>query len=259
MVKQTLYAALFAALLCVGVLVCLRLGWWLGRKRLARLHVTDHAGLGAVEGAIFGLLGLLIAFTFTSAAARFDSRRELITQQLNAIGTAWLRLDLLDEPLRSEMRGHFRDYLDTLLAVTEDAEDAGAVDAALVRLRGIETSIWAIAADAARTSPSPPLGPVLLPPINEMFDMTTSRVMASRQHPPTAIYVMLGALVLVSALMAGFGMSRGKAQSLVHVFGFAAVLALSVYLILDLGYPRLGMIRIDKFDKGLIELRRSME
>jgi hypothetical protein len=70
---------------------------------------------------------------------------------------------------------------------------------------------------------------------------------------------MLGLLVLLSALMAGFGMAKAKRQSLLHLLGFATVIALSVYLILDLEFPRLGLLRIDAFDRALIELRASMD
>lgn len=82
--------------------------------------------------------------------------------------------------------------------------------------------------------------------------------MAARQHPPVAVFLMLGLLVLVSGLMAGYGMAKAVRQSALHLFGFAALMALSVYLILDIEYPRLGIIRIDSFDQAMIELRASM-
>jgi hypothetical protein len=91
-----------------------------------------------------------------------------------------------------------------------------------------------------------------------MFDLSNSRLLASRQHPPVAVFGMLGALVLVSGLLAGFGMAKSDSQSPLHVIGFAAIMALSIYLILDMEYPRLGLIRIDAFDKALIELRATV-
>jgi hypothetical protein len=91
-----------------------------------------------------------------------------------------------------------------------------------------------------------------------MFDLGNSRLLASRQHPPVAVFGMLGALVLVSGLLAGYGMAKSNRQSPLHVLGFSAIMALSIYLILDIEYPRLGLIRIDAFDQALIELRASM-
>lgn len=73
------------------------------------------------------------------------------------------------------------------------------------------------------------------------------------------MFLLLGLLVLVSSLLAGFGMAKAGSQSPIHLFGFAAIMALSIYLILDIEYPRLGLVTIDSFDQPLIELRRSME
>ncbi len=103
-------AIVFAAVIFGGILACMRIGWIIGRKRLVALGEDGQAGLGAIDGAVFGLMGLLITFTFTGAAARFDDRRELVTQHVNAIGTAWLRLDLLAEPGRGKAREGFRQY-----------------------------------------------------------------------------------------------------------------------------------------------------
>ena len=98
--------------LFAGMILLLEVGRRLGRRRHGRDEEGARAGLGAVEGAVFALLGLLIAFTFSSAASRFDTRRQLIVQEGNAIGTAWLRLDLLLSSAQPELRDLFRRFLD---------------------------------------------------------------------------------------------------------------------------------------------------
>jgi len=95
-------AVLFTALL--GSLV---LGRRLGRRDAAR--GTDLSGLGAIDGAVFGLLGLLIAFSFSGAAARFDKRRTQIVEEANAIRTAYLRVDVLPPASQPAVRESFRD------------------------------------------------------------------------------------------------------------------------------------------------------
>ncbi|MFC4313671.1 hypothetical protein ACFPN2_31650 [Steroidobacter flavus] len=92
-----------------------------------------------------------------------------------------------------------------------------------------------------------------------MFDLANARLLATRRHPPIVIYFMLAFLVLVSALLAGFGMAKSTRQSLIHVLGFAAMVSIAAYLILDLEFPRLGLLRVDAFDQAFLELRRSME
>ncbi len=92
-----------------------------------------------------------------------------------------------------------------------------------------------------------------------MFDIAEVRLLSTRQHPPLAIYLMLGFLVLVSALLAGFGMAKAKAQSPLHLVGFAAIVSLSIYLILDIEFPRLGLVRVERFDQAMHELRATMD
>lgn len=256
--KTILLSALFAIIIFGGLLACLRLGWRIGRHRLQTAGDDGHAGLGALDGAVFGLMGLLVAFTFTGAASRFHERRDLITQQVNAIGTAWLRLDLLDDADREMARDGVRRYVDTQMEIVRSVGDDEAVRAGLVQLSSVQQEIWTTLIRAAKADQSTPIAQVVFPPFNETFDLSTSRLMAARQHPPLAVFLMLGLLVLLSGLMAGFGMAKAGSQSPLHIFGFAAIMALAVYLILDIEYPRLGLVRIDSFDEALIELRASM-
>src|SRR5499426_1470262 len=112
-----LTAALFAVTLFLGILLLLEVGRRMGIRRIAKEAEGARAGVGAVEGAVFGLLGLLIAFTFSGAASRFDTRRQLIVEETNAIGTAYLRLDLLPAATQPALREHFRRYVEARLAV----------------------------------------------------------------------------------------------------------------------------------------------
>jgi hypothetical protein len=256
---KILEGAVFAVILFTGVLVCMRAGWMLGRRRI-RIEGTDVAiGLGAVDSAVFALMGLLIAFTFTGAAARFDGRRDLITQEVNAIGTAWLRLDLLQDDARAEVRDLFRRYVDNRIAVYAVAVDSSVRESGSAEQAKLQQAIWTRLVAAAMSDPSPRTASTVLPAVNAMFDIANERLLATRKHPPLAVYLMLGSLVLVSGLLAGFGMAKAKSQSMLHLVGFAAVLGISVYLIIDMEFPRLGLLRVDTFDRAMVELRESMK
>ncbi len=256
--SQIFVSGLFAFGLFIGFVGCSHYGWRLGRRRLKTLGENGHAGLGAVDAAVYGLMGLLVAFTFTGAAARFDQRRDLIVAEVNAIGTAWLRLDLLEEKTREEVRNEFRLYVDRNLDIARNASMRSEIDEGLAKLAENQRSIWSHVNGAIEESPEKPIAQVLFPALNEMFDSNLRRVLATKQHPPFAVYVMLVVTVLASAVFSGFGMAKARQQSWLHLIGFSAVLALSIYLILDLEYPRLGLVRVTDFDQAMVELRQSM-
>jgi hypothetical protein len=253
-----LSAALTALGLFGGTLIMLDIGRRVGIRRAARDGEGARAGMGAVEGAVFGLMGLLIAFTFSGAAARFDTRRQQITEEANNIGTSWLRLDLLPTGAQPALRENFRRYVDTRIEAYARMPDIEAAKAALARASVLQREIWAQAVAASRESP-PAAAMLLLPALNQMIDITTTRTVTAKTHPPGIIYAMLVMLTLVSALLAGYDMAAAKTRSWIHMLGFAFVMAASVYVILDLEYPRMGLIRLHSADHVLVELRQSLK
>jgi len=254
-----LFSSLFALALGAGMTLLLEAGRRIGARRLARDPEGARTGLGPVEGAVFGLLGLLIAFTFSGAAERFDARRALIVEEANAIGTAWLRLDLLPDQPRAELRTLFTDYLGTRLAAYRALPDMAAAEADLERAAGIQDRIWSHAVAACREGTPQPVAMLLLPALNSMFDIAATRTAAAWRHPPPVVYVLLTVLSLASALLAGYAMAGTRSRSLLHMTMFALIMAASIYIILDLEYPRAGFIRVDDADRTLIMLLEGMK
>ncbi|QVL48291.1 MAG: DUF4239 domain-containing protein [Thiocapsa sp.] len=253
-------AWLLALGLFIGILILLELGRRIGERRFRRDPDGARAGTGAVEGAIFGLVGLLIAFTFSGAASRFDDRRELIVEETNAIGTAYLRLDLLPEGARGTMQERFRHYLDARIDAYRKLPDVEAARVVMTQANAMQGEIWTAAIAAAHSEgASPDALKLLLPALNDMFDITTTRTNATAIHPPMIIYGMLVVLTLAAALMAGYGMAGSKGRPWLHIVGFALVMALAVYIIIDLEYPRIGLIRVEGFDQALMNLRAGMK
>lgn len=253
---ETIVAWAFSLALFAGMLLCLEIGWRLGRRRRARDLEGATAGIAAIDGAVFGLLGLLLAFSFSGAATRFDGRRQLIVQEANAIGTAWLRLDLLPASAQAPLRDQFRTYLDSRLETYRLLPDVAAAEAEYARSVVMQQSIWTNAV-AACSGAGAQATMLLLPALNDMIDITTTRTAAMRMHPPPVMYGMLFALALASALLAGYGMAGAESRSWLHVLGFVMAMAAAVYVIVDVEFPRLGVIRVDAFDQFLRDLRTS--
>ena len=240
----------------LALLVFLEVG---RRIRLAGIKKGEKeppAGSGGVETAVYGLMGLLVAFTFNGAASRFEARRHLIVEEANAIGTAYLRLDLVSAEAQQALKEKFRKYLDLRLEAYRKMPDIKAAKADLALAQDLQGEIWALAVAASREALPVPAAQVLLPALNEMIDITTTRTVAAQNHPPWIIFAMLVFLALLSALLAGFTMAGSKHRF--HKLVFAAILAITVYVIIDLEFPRLGLIQITAADKVLIEVRQWM-
>ena len=254
----TLSALLVTVALCGVTLGLLELGLRLGRAQLDRGDSLP-SGLGALEGAVFGLMGLLVAFSFSGAAQRLDARRQLIIEEANAIGTAWLRLDLLPGDAQPALRDDFRRYLDHRMAAYRAIPDMAAARAHLDSVAALQSDIWGRATEALPRAPGSAAPMLLLPALNSMFDIATSRDFTARMHPPLMIWILLGVLTLSCALLAGYDMAGNPSRSWMHTGAFAALLAAALLVIVDLEFPRVGLIRIDAVDQVLLALRATMQ
>jgi hypothetical protein len=254
-----LYGALFALLLATGIIVLLEVGRRIGQRRLKEEGAAAAKGFGAIESAIFALLGLILAFSFSGALTRFDARRQLVVAEANDIGTAYLRVDLLPTDAQIPMRDLFRRYLDSRIETYRKLPDMEAASAELAGSVKLQGEIWTLAVSSLQKSETPQAMVLMLPALNAMIDITTTRTEAGIVHSPLIIWVMLGTLTFACALFAGYDMAIRKHLNLLHSIAFAVVLAVTVYVIIDLEYPRMGLIQMSDSDRVLVELRKSLK
>ena len=248
-----------AILVFAGIILSLVIGRWVGERAIER-HGAGLANVASLEAAVFALLGLLIAFTFSGALTRFDVRRAQVVDEANAIGTAWLRIDLLPAPAQPPLRETFKKYVDSRIATYKLLPNVDAALEEVGRSQQLQSEIWAQAIAAIRMPESRPGTELaVMPALNAMFDITTVRVAATQMHPPTIIYAMLIALALASALLAGYQSAGGKGFDWIHKVIFAGIIAFTIYVILDIEFPRLGFVRLDAIDQVLINVRAAMK
>lgn len=252
---RTSESILLAVGIFVGMIGLLELGRRLGGARQAA-DDGKRAGLGSIEAAIFGLMGLLIAFTFSGAASRYEQRRQLIVDEANAIGTAWLRVDLAPPAAQAGLHDLLRRYLDERLATYARWQDVEAVQTSLDRTAAAQAELWAQATSACRERPDA-VTAQLVPALNDVFDIATTRTMYREAHTPVVVYLVLAVLAFASALLAGIAVA-GASRSWVHMIGFPLLLSITIYVILDLEYPRVGLLRLDATEQLLVDLRQSM-
>jgi len=100
----------------------------------------------------------------------------------------------------------------------------------------------------------------MIPALNQMFDLATSRAILSLAHTPLTILIMLVVLGVACALLAGYVMSGISTRIMrVHMITFALITTITVYVILDLDYPRFGLIQLDFVDKAMLDLLARMK
>ena len=257
--EPTIPPVVATLLLFLGMLIMLETGRRLGIGRRRQETESDRSNLGTIESALFAVFGLLMALTFTGATSRFNEKRMLIAQEVNAVQTAYLRLELLPREQKLALQELFRQYLDSRLESYRKMPDTRAAAAEMANSEKLQRQIWETAIPATELPGAHrDAGKLLLPALNNMIDMTTVRTMSLQIHPPTIVYVLLFAVALMCALLAGYRMATASHRSWLHILGFAVITVVVVYVILDLDYLREGLIRLQTADQLLLKAREAM-
>jgi hypothetical protein len=243
-----------AVALFLALVVCVEIGYRIGAKRI-KSTANAHEGFGAIEGAVFGLFGLLLSLSFFGAASRLDARRQLIVQEANAIASAYMRVDLLPSAEQPGVRRLFREYVNERVRISEMSNE-GAALAEMHNSANLQQAIWSSAISA--TKEGVPGAPLLVTAVNQMVEIARTKAIAVQTHLPELVFEFLIAATLVSGLVAGFGMARGH-RNWLSVFAYASVVTLTMYVTIDMEYPRAGLIRIGAADLALTTLRDSIQ
>ena len=237
------------------MLVSLEVGYRHGLRRRARHPGESSEASAVVVAAVLGLLGLTLAFTFSSASERLTVRRAQIVDEANAIGTAYLRLDLLAPAEQPAIRALFRDYVEVRIETFGKPLDQAAVGAAIERGHRLQHEIWSRSIAACAHAPNSSASILLLGALNQMIDITTTRAIATMTHVPLLILGLLIFMSSLGALLAGDSLAFQGRRNPLYMVLFALAIASTIYVIIDLEYPRVGLITIGAPDRAMVELR----
>ena len=236
-----------------GLLGMLELWYRFGLQ--ARKRKSEHPDqLATIQGATLGLLALLLGFSFALAAGRFNDRVQLIVAEANAIGTAWLRCDLLPETDRTELRQLLKDYTAQRIAfydAQEESEQKSADAAAEV----LQAKMWARVSAEARSQIL--LAEILLPPFNELFDLQARRTAAGRRHMPSMLLLLLLSCSLVSVASVGYGCGVVGKRNIVLTTSLTFLISGALWATIDMDHPQKGLIRVGQ--QPMLDLQKSLE
>src|SRR6476659_7355540 len=246
-----LFALVIATAFFVGSLALLNFGRHLGLRYLQQQKgAGSMAGLTTVEGAVFALIGLLLAFTISGALQRFDDRRQLVIQEANAASTAHDRLALFEGDVGHDLQNKLKDYVQARINLYRMPHDYSLLKRTEFfsqeqedNILSFKNRLWNAAVGACPQNSFRPACAQALPTVANLFEVARLRLGAAEKHPPQVIYVMLFGLGLGGSLLAGFGMAAAQSRSWIHMLIFASTLTVTLYVLTDMEYPRLGLIR----------------
>ncbi len=249
---STILDVLTAAGLFLGLLGSLELWFYFGNHaRKRRTEQPDQ--LANIQGATLGLLALLLGFSFALAAGRFNDRVQLINQEANAIGTVWLRCDLLPDTAREEAHKLLQAYTAQRIALY-DAINAAARATAVAESEKLQNRIWEIFSNTAKSFPD--RANVLLPPLNELIDLHGSRMAASQRHMPSVLLGLLIACSAVSVGSVGYGCGVAGKRNAVLTTALTFLIAGTLWAIIDMDHPRRGLIRVGQ--QPMLDLQKLL-
>jgi hypothetical protein len=223
------------------LMVSLEAGYWGGRRATGDVDARSSGQIGAIQGAILGLLGLLLAFSFASAASRFLERQDLIVQEANAIGTAYLRADLVEEPHRTELREALKQYTASRISVGERLR-MGIQSADLAEASRLQSQMWHAATKGVAGNPL--MAYSVLPPVNDIIDLNSTRIAAAIKQLPVLVIALLIACSALSVGVIGYGTGMSGRRRLSLTLPLVIVVGTSLWIIIDLDHPRSGLMQL---------------
>ncbi|MGV8986257.1 MAG: hypothetical protein ACOH2H_08245 [Cypionkella sp.] len=217
-----------------------------GKHRAARTSETARTQVSALQSSLLGLLALLLGFSFSLALGRFDDRSVAVVSEANAIGTAWLRTDLLEGAARDDLRKALADYGQNRLAAGAIAlTHEGRRDAAVQKASAAFATAWSVATMAARQTPNPATLAVVSA-LNDMTDSFSSRDAALNRHVPEPVLFLLFSTFLVLGWVLGYSSGVSQERPPSPVVAMVVLIVMLMSLILDLDRPRRGIISVDQ-------------
>ena len=243
-------------LVFVVTFAVLWLAGWVGNTRFRKLRAQVaemRDDFNVVQGATLTLLGLIIGFTFSMALGRYDQRKNLEEEEANAIGTEWVRADLLPAAEGARVRGLLKQYLDVRIRfyTTRDAQEVAQIDATASSL---QSELWAAVRQSAIAQPTP-ITALAVAGMNDVLNSQGYTQAAWWNRIPVAAWSMMAAIAICSTVLVGVGAKSERTKGGLLVI-LPLILAIAFFLIADIDSPRWGVIRVQP--QNLLSLAASL-
>ncbi|MDP2338750.1 MAG: hypothetical protein Q8N05_20330 [Bacteroidota bacterium] len=249
---------ILAAMLFIGIIVFYFIGLKVCQYKKKKDSTHESLGIGPFEGAMLGLISLLLAFTFNQSASYYNSRREILMHESNCIGTALLRSDLYPDSVREAFRSDLKEYIPVRIHYYEVDENENEIRASLKMASVISERIWKRAAILAQKNDVVVKSMQMVPAINDMIDAVGAREEARTVHIPESILWLLFTVCLWGSFIVGYA-SKSKKADWIIICSYSLFTVMTFYVILDLDQPRSGIIDTSSTHQSMHDLMDSFQ
>jgi hypothetical protein len=227
------------------LLAVAELGFRFGMRLYRANDEARKSQIAGVQGATLGLLGLLLAFTFSMSTQRYETRRQQVLNEANAIGGTYLRVTLLPESRQARVRDLLRRYVDVRLDFRRAGEDEAKQFEAERAGAALQRELWTHATEAAKGG-STPLAAIFITSLNEMIDLDRARYYSLRDHVPGAVWLLVLFVASVGCFASGYGSGSTGARNRFVNITLPLLIGVVITLIADLDRPRGGLIGVSQ-------------
>jgi hypothetical protein len=246
----------FGAFVALVLLGLAEGGYRIGLRLYATADEARRSQISGVQGAILGLLGLLLGFTFSMAVNRFELRRDLVLREANAVGTTWLRTGLLPEAYRAPVKDLLRRFVENRLKYQKVAFDPAMLEEGLSVTGAIEKALWQQAEAAAKEAPTP-ITATFVEALNTMIDTAAERITSHRNRIPVAVWFLLLLVAAVGCLTSTYGSGALGARSAFTGLLLPLLITVVIILFFDIVHTHQGTVGISQLP--LQELLQTMQ
>jgi len=237
---QSLSLPIIFTLTFVFVIFFYITGFTIKKRQISNKSKIAKVELGTLNGTLLGLLSLLLAFTFSLSSSRFDTRRNMVIEEANDIGTAFLRTKLYPDSVKTQLTSLFKEYIKSRIAYHEAGSDISSTYFHYNNANTISNKIWNVVAEDAKTDIIGTRSRMMIPALNDMIDITQSRLAEAEAKIPDSILYLLFLLCCCSGFLLGYE-NKVKLDWIVLIF-LALTLSATIFTILDLDRSRQGLI-----------------
>ena len=255
--KEFMYninSVLIAGVLLVSMVLAIEMGYRLGLRTQVAANDAFKTHVNTIGASLLGILALLLGFTFSLSLQRFDNRSQAVVEEANAIGTTYLRSQLLPASVRSDVQKLLREYLELRIQASAiTLVDQAEREMLLAKANHAQTALWAYARQAAEEEPNPVTSGLFIQSLNELIDNFGKRDAALNRHVPEVVLLLLYVTFLMAGAIVGYGSGVAGYRTSFATYIMVALIVVLVFIIIDLERPRRGLIEVSQ--KSLIDLQ----